>query len=70
MSSRYTKYIVEARTKDGKLDMDNKTPFLITTEKKICDYYFSKNPEGDFATMEDIYQYYNDQGWYIREKTW
>ena len=70
MPGIYKKYIVEARTKEGTLDLKNRTPFLTATENQIADYYFFHNPEKNSAKMEEIYQYFNNRGWYIREKTW
>ena len=68
--SKYNKFIIEARTKDGKLDMNNRVPFLTGTMDQICDYYFFHNSCKSSATMEEIHQFYNKKGWFIRRKTW
>ena len=41
------------------------------TEAGYVNYYFARSGnENRSASMEEIHKWYNDQGWFIRGKTW
>jgi hypothetical protein len=65
-------YVMEKRKSDHSLDLsDPQAPFFYCTENDIFGYYFRKNPaSGPSATQEAVRQWYADQGFYWRSKTW
>jgi hypothetical protein len=78
-------FVVEARHKDGTLNVkDYEVMFAFkasgVTERFIVEYFFRHTEDTkdidksvahvQTASMETIYKWYNEKGWYIRPKTW
>lgn len=72
-SFQVRKYCVEKRNPEtGALDFTApQPPFWEATEEQIIQLYFRKNPGPEpSASQESIGEWYAQQGWFWRPKTW
>ena len=67
-----SRYVLAALDANGNLDFKSKQPpFTDATEQQICAYYWKHSGDRrSSAPQEAIAQWFNDQGWYFRVKTW
>lgn len=75
-NSRFDKYVVEARLKDGSLNVkhyDKNEPMSFITgisANELFDFYFRHNDGIESATQEDIIKWFGNRGEIIRRKYW
>lgn len=72
-SSQVRKYCVEKRNPEtGALDFSlPQPPFMEATDEMLWQFYFKKNPgQNPTASQEEIGEWYAQQGWFWRPKTW
>ena len=66
------RFVVEARFPNGDLDVKRvgSEPFQTATENQLCRYWFNNHPGINTVSIPEVMQYFKDQGWHVRLKTW
>lgn len=64
-------FVVEARDAEGNLvqDKDKQPPWSTASENQLFAYFCEHKGSGGY-TREDMVQWYKNQGWAIRPRSW